>query len=215
MNLYKTLNIDPNATKEQIKKAYRNLAHKWHPDKENGDKDKFTDISKAYAVLIDDTARNRYDETGQTDKIDIKKEAQKIILGIFGQIIDSNSIETLQRMDIILYMRKSINENIVNVKQSIKKIYKSEKKLSKLLKRIKHKKKKKNIFSDLINAKLKLLSASAKKMEEQIKIFEEGLILLQEYEDEAYDMANSIADLFQADFSERLKEAAKNFRPGV
>jgi len=65
---YKILNIDKNASKSDIKKAYRKLALKYHPDK-NKDKDaeaKFKDISEAYAVLYDDEKRKMYDQYGHS-----------------------------------------------------------------------------------------------------------------------------------------------------
>ena len=53
---YKTLGIDKNAGASEIKKAYRKLALKYHPDKTKGDKpleENFKKISEAYAVLSD------------------------------------------------------------------------------------------------------------------------------------------------------------------
>jgi len=68
---YKTLGVDKNATPEQIKKAYRKLAMKWHPDKNPDNKEmaesKFKDIGEAYSVLSDEKKRKNYDQFG-TDK---------------------------------------------------------------------------------------------------------------------------------------------------
>lgn len=64
---YKILGVDKNADKEKIKKAYRKLAMKYHPDQNKGDKaaeEKFKDISEAYAVLYDDDKRRQYDRFG-------------------------------------------------------------------------------------------------------------------------------------------------------
>lgn len=61
---YKVLGIARNATKEEIKKAYRALAHKYHPDK-GGDESHFKEINEAYQILSDDRKRSQYDQYGQ------------------------------------------------------------------------------------------------------------------------------------------------------
>jgi curved DNA-binding protein len=64
---YKVLGINKNATEDEIKKAYKKLAFKYHPDKNPGDKkaeDSFKNISEAYAVLSDSKKRSQYDRFG-------------------------------------------------------------------------------------------------------------------------------------------------------
>ena len=63
---YDILGVDKKAPKEEIKKAFRNLAHKYHPDKKTGDDAKFKEINEAYSVLSDDQKRQQYDTYGQT-----------------------------------------------------------------------------------------------------------------------------------------------------
>jgi curved DNA-binding protein len=66
---YKILGVKRNASDENIKKAYRKLAMKYHPDHAKGDKDaeeKFKKISEAYAVLSDKEKRQQYDTFGST-----------------------------------------------------------------------------------------------------------------------------------------------------
>jgi molecular chaperone DnaJ len=62
---YKILGISRNASKDEIKKAYRKLAHKYHPDKSEGDESKFKEASEAYSVLSDDKKRAEYDAYGR------------------------------------------------------------------------------------------------------------------------------------------------------
>ena len=67
-DLYKTLGVPKKATQEEIKKAYRKLARKWHPDINPGNKEaeqKFKDISHAYGCLGNEEKRKLYDEFGE------------------------------------------------------------------------------------------------------------------------------------------------------
>ncbi len=61
---YETLNIDKNASADEIKKAFRRAAVQHHPDKEGGDEAKFKEINEAYEVLKDPSKRQRYDQFG-------------------------------------------------------------------------------------------------------------------------------------------------------
>lgn len=64
---YKVLGVEKSATEEKVKKAYRKLAMKYHPDKNKDNKaaeSKFKDVSEAYAVLSDKEKRRQYDEFG-------------------------------------------------------------------------------------------------------------------------------------------------------
>ena len=66
-DFYETLGVSKDASQSDIKKAYRKLALKYHPDKNQGNKeaeDKFKEISSAYEVLSDENKRAKYDRFG-------------------------------------------------------------------------------------------------------------------------------------------------------
>ncbi len=62
---YDILGVPRNSSKEEIKKAYRALAHKYHPDKTKGDDKKFKEINEAYQILSDEKKRAEYDAYGR------------------------------------------------------------------------------------------------------------------------------------------------------
>lgn len=65
-DFYTVLGVDKKASKDEIKKAFHKLAHKYHPDKPGGDEKRFKEVSEAYAVLSDEKKRAEYDAYGRT-----------------------------------------------------------------------------------------------------------------------------------------------------
>jgi len=85
---YDVLGVNKDASKAEIKKAYRKLALKYHPDKnpEKAAEEKFKEISEAYAVLYDDEKRRLYDQYGHSG-IDQRYSYEDIFRGAdFGDI---------------------------------------------------------------------------------------------------------------------------------
>jgi len=64
---YSILGIAKTASEDEVKKAYRKLAHRYHPDKAGGDETKFKEINEAYQVLSDKNKRAQYDRFGTAD----------------------------------------------------------------------------------------------------------------------------------------------------
>lgn len=65
---YDILGVPQDSSKEYIKRAYRLLAHQYHPDKEDGSEKRFKEINEAYLVLSDDQSRKEYDENYNKNK---------------------------------------------------------------------------------------------------------------------------------------------------
>lgn len=62
---YEILGVKKDASKDEIKKSFHKLAHKYHPDKNKGDDKKFKEVNEAYQTLSDDQKRSQYDRFGQ------------------------------------------------------------------------------------------------------------------------------------------------------
>jgi curved DNA-binding protein CbpA len=80
MNLYQILGVSVQASNTEIRKAYRKLSAKHHPDSDGGDRDKFEQIKLAHDVLINPERRKRYDTTGRTDEDRITPERIELFL---------------------------------------------------------------------------------------------------------------------------------------
>jgi len=69
VDYYSILGLANNATKDDVKKAYKKLAKKWHPDKNPDNQEeatrRFKEVSEAYQVLVDDSKRRTYDREGK------------------------------------------------------------------------------------------------------------------------------------------------------
>lgn len=64
-DFYKTLGVEKGASQDEVKKAFRKMAHQYHPDKNKGDDTKFKEVNEAYQVLSDEKKRAQYDQFGE------------------------------------------------------------------------------------------------------------------------------------------------------
>lgn len=91
---YEILGVSKSATSDEIKKAYKKLAKKYHPDKNNGSEEqkkhaeqKFKEVSKAFSVLNDKEKKERYDKYGDEDGMDMGDiDPNEIFSQIFGNM---------------------------------------------------------------------------------------------------------------------------------
>ena len=104
MEYYDTLGVAKNATVEQIKKAYKKLALKCHPDRPEGDESKFRAINEAYEVLSDPEKRQRYDQFGKEGveggggpDIFRHMDPMQVFREFFGQQQQQQTSRTVQR----------------------------------------------------------------------------------------------------------------------
>lgn len=116
--LYIELELDRTATKEDIKKSYRNLAKKWHPDKNKSPEatEKFQKLSHAYSILSDPEKRKKYDKYGTIDETEWNFDDFMTNCGInFDELFSFDNFRDISfpNHGLKLFMRKyNIDENI-------------------------------------------------------------------------------------------------------
>ena len=96
MDYYKILELDVGCTKEDIKRNFRSLCLKYHPDKNNGEDEKFKEIKNAYDVLIDDEKRKKYNIERLFKNIEFTEEDHQLLNKYYNQLINSNEFKLFQ-----------------------------------------------------------------------------------------------------------------------
>lgn len=113
---YEVLGVTKDATDEDIKQAYRDLAKKHHPDKNGGDhSDEFIEIQSAYSVLSDPEKRDMYDTYGFSTDDDGFSLLEGMMSNLVAEAMDSN----VQPDFLINEIEKKINRGIESRKADI------------------------------------------------------------------------------------------------
>ena len=96
MDYYKILEVDENCTKDDIKKKYRELCLRYHPDKNNGEDTMFKQINEAYETLYDDKKRKQYNISRFFHNIDFTQEDYQLLETYYHQFINSNEFKLMK-----------------------------------------------------------------------------------------------------------------------
>jgi curved DNA-binding protein CbpA len=120
MDLYEIVGVDKNATKDQIKKAYRKKAAKVHPDV-GGDTEKFKELAKAYHIIFDQDKRKRYDEGESAESISqaAKSEDEEITQNLRVLFIQIVLQHDPKHTDIIGILKKHIEKQAPELERLI------------------------------------------------------------------------------------------------
>jgi len=179
-NPYEELNLSKDATRDQIKKAYRNLSKLHHPDKK-GNSDKFRDINKAYEILQDEEKRKYFDETGllpdEQEENTIKGKARENLYNLVKRILsDKNFIQRYANMDFINTVLNIINSNRIKIEETKKGVTKYCETMKLVLDRFNYKGESNDFIKEIIEVSIKENAEQVQSMEIELKV----LILMKE-----------------------------------
>jgi len=137
---YETLGVSPDASKEEIKRAYRRRAAKAHPDRKGGSAEAMKQLNTAYALLSDDAARERYDTGGEQPSAQqsLEVEASKMLSELFSSALDASDLP--EQTDLIGALRARLNNERHNIQSQIGKLRAKMRSDEKQMKRLKYRK---------------------------------------------------------------------------
>lgn len=139
-NHYKTLRVKKKATQQEIKDAYRDLARELHPDKKDGNAEKFKELANAYEILSNPERRRFYDLTGSdVTEAEFDRKAGGLLQQIFQLVVSQNGLEKIESMDMIKVINENIDTGMAELGKKIDTARKSRVAIGKILKRVKHK----------------------------------------------------------------------------
>lgn len=177
--LYEKLGVGPTATPEEIKKAYKRKAHKHHPDREGGDEDQFKEITAAYEVLMDETRRKYYDETGEIKKgVDDTTAMLRDLVALIFSLIDKYDMKYTNLIDAA---KEVVRDGIGKQEQSIHALEESIADREDVLKRLTCKKPN-NVLAEAIRQDIEGRKRGVIKQQEHIETGKKLLDMLGDYE---------------------------------
>ncbi len=139
-NHYKTLRVKKKATQQQIKDAYRDLARELHPDKKEGNAERFKELANAYEILSNPERRKFYDLTGSdVTEAEFDRKASGLLQQIFQLVVTQNGLEAIESIDMIQVINENIDTGMIELGKKIDTARRSRVVIGKILKRVKHK----------------------------------------------------------------------------
>jgi curved DNA-binding protein CbpA len=178
MNPYLVLQVEQHASAAEIKRAYRNLAQKLHPDREGGDEEKFQELQAAYAILSDENKRAEYDRTGEVkeDHTNYEASAAQTLKNLFQMAI----VEQIEMVK--PWCLEKLEGSIANMHLQLAQEKRHYNSLSRYRNRVIRKNKGPNLFSEVLEDNLRSVAFTIKNMETGIKISRMSLLMLHEYD---------------------------------
>lgn len=182
MNLYKILGLEKTATHNEIKKAYRLLSKKYHPDV-GGDPEMFRKIAAAYKILGSPELRLKYDNGEPLEDLfkpnAEEDEAITTLVHLFLTVV--NSARQIEYSDLLTDIFHAIEKTKLEFESEKEKIKKQRDKFEKVKKRIKVKKGE-NIFASALTNQIIACDRNISAIESKLRVGDIMLKMLNDYE---------------------------------
>ena len=185
-SLYTILDVENDASQEDIKKAYRKKAQAHHPDKEGGDEELFKEIQKAYEILSDANKRKHYDETGEESKDNLNNEVIESLIGIVLNVVQNSDVRHVNILDsvraLVYQQQRRHLDNQNQMEKQMERILEASKRLS-------YNGNEENILKLALESQANKLNTSIKEVEKVLEIGEEILNVVSNYTYQVDQMA--------------------------
>jgi curved DNA-binding protein CbpA len=181
MTHYETLGVPPDASPEDIKRAFRRKASQHHPDREGGDAQKMAAVNRAWLVLQDPDKRKRYDETGEdADEPPVEAQARDLLASMFAAVIDKAEDSFAKLVGQLLdHERREVQQKRAAAEKNRTRLERRRKKIKV--------KEGENIVHHLIDAKLAEIERGIAAGEKVLQVIAAATCMLEAYEDEPPD----------------------------
>lgn len=188
MNPYTILEITPQASDEEIKKKFRTLAQKFHPDRAGGNEEKFKQINLAYSILSDPVRRKLFDSTGQFNvNPSLREESINNLARLLSHFI--NQIDP-DLENLIVCMKNDIHREKITLSTQISNCISAITKLEKFLRKIKRKKDGENILKSFVANQIVSQENNINSHNRNLEVCDKMLEILEDYQygDEEFEM---------------------------
>jgi curved DNA-binding protein CbpA len=188
MNPYDILEITPQASDEEIKKKFRTLAQRYHPDRVGGNEEKFKQINLAYSILSDPVRKKLFDSTGQYNvNPSLREESINNLARLLSHFI--NQIDP-DLENLIVCMKNDIHREKITLSTQISNCISAITKLEKFLRKIKRKKDGENILKSFVANQIVSQENNINSHNRNLEVCDKMLEILEDYQygDEEFEM---------------------------
>ena len=178
MDFYTILDLEKDASADDIKKAFRKKAKENHPDREGGSDEMMATINQAYGILSDPEKRSRYDTTGSFgDMPNLEQQAESLIMTMFSRCMASRISGS-----IVWQVKQGIAAEHEALKtQSIQMKHQSDM-LAARRKTIKAPSAK-NLAHMVVDQQIQTINQMLQQKKDQMEIYTKALEIVEDYED--------------------------------